>query len=311
MGLATDRLARTIDNLVNFATFEGGGHAVHREPFDLQALLKAVLEGERLKAKSRRIHLDVKVETLEQGFGDHRKLRQALSKLIDNAIKFGPHGSEILVRVSGDPTHLLFEVYDQGEGLVLDLGCGTGIVAVVLAKLLPADALVCASDLSPAAVALARRNAERNGIAVQCRSGSLFDPWQGQRFNLIVDDVAGVAEPLDRLSGWYPPGVPSAAGSDGTRWVLEILDQAPDFLAPSGLLIFPVLTLSREQLVTERARSRFAAVELVEEQWYPANEQLLEHLPLLEQMAMAGNARVEKRGSRSCWATRIYVAHRH
>jgi len=67
MGLATDRLARTIDNLVNFATFEGGGHAVHREPFDLQALLKAVLEGERLKAKSRRIHLDVKVETLEQG----------------------------------------------------------------------------------------------------------------------------------------------------------------------------------------------------------------------------------------------------
>jgi len=45
MGLATDRLARTIDNLVNFATFEGGGHAVHREPFDLQALLKAVLEG--------------------------------------------------------------------------------------------------------------------------------------------------------------------------------------------------------------------------------------------------------------------------
>src|SRR5712691_11802716 len=104
MGLATDRLSRTIDNLVNFATFEGGGHAVHREPFDLQALLKAVLEEERLKAKSRRIHLTVKVETHEQGFGDDRKLRQALSKLIDNAIKFGPHGSEILVRVSGDPT---------------------------------------------------------------------------------------------------------------------------------------------------------------------------------------------------------------
>jgi methylase of polypeptide subunit release factors len=142
---------------------------------------------------------------------------------------------------------------------VLDLGCGTGIVAVVLAKLLPADAVVCASDLSTAAVALARRNAERNGIAVQCRSGSLFDPWCGQRFNLIVDDVAGVAEPLDRLSGWYPPAVPSEAGSDGTRWVLEILDQAPDFLAPGGLLIFPVLTLSREQLVTERARSRLGA----------------------------------------------------
>jgi signal transduction histidine kinase len=118
MRLATDRLSRTIDNLVNFATFEGGGHAVHREAFDPQALLKAVLKEERLKAKSRRIHLGVKVETLEQGWGDGRKLRQALSKLIDNAIKFGPYGSEILVRVSGDPTHLLFEVYDQGEGIL-------------------------------------------------------------------------------------------------------------------------------------------------------------------------------------------------
>jgi SAM-dependent methyltransferase len=192
---------------------------------------------------------------------------------------------------------------------VLDLGCGTGIVAVVLAKLLPADAVVCASDLSPAAVALARHNAERNGTAVQCRSGSLFDSWCGQRFDLIVDDVAGVAEPLDRLSGWYPPGVPGGAGSDGTRWVLEILDQATDFLAPGGVLVFPVLTLSREQPVTERARSRFARVELVEEQWYPVNEQLLEHLPILEKMATAGSVRVEKRGSRLCWATQIYVAH--
>src|SRR4029077_12392287 len=101
---------------------------------------------------------------------------------------------------------------------------------------------------------------------------------------------------LDRLSGWYPPGVPSGAGPDGTRWLLEILDQAPDFLAPGGVLVFPVLTLSREQPVAERARSRFARIELVEEQWYPVNEQLLEHLPVVERMAAAGNIRVEKRG---------------
>ncbi len=202
-------------------------------------------------------------------------------------------------------------VAEERPHSVLDLGCGTGIVAVVLAKLLPADAVVCASDVSPAAVALARRNGERNGVALQCRCGSLFDPWRGQRFNLVVDDVSGVAEPFDRISGWYPPGVPGAAGPDGTRWVLQVLDQAPDFLTPGGHLVFPVLTLSREQLIIERARSRFAAVEQVEEQWYPLNEQLLEHLPLLEQLAAAGDVRVEKRGSRWCWATRIYVARGH
>ena len=48
-------------------------------------------------------------------------------------------------------------------GSVLDLGCGTGVVAVALAKLLPAQAAVCASDLSPAAVELTRLNAERGG----------------------------------------------------------------------------------------------------------------------------------------------------
>jgi SAM-dependent methyltransferase len=191
---------------------------------------------------------------------------------------------------------------------VLDLGCGTGIVAVVLAKLLRAGGVTCASDLSPAAIALAQRNAKQNGVAVECRSGSLFEPWRGRLFDLIVDDVAGVAEPLDRLSGWYPPGVPSGAGPDGARWVLEVLDQAPAFLAAGGQLVFPVLTLSREQVVIERARSRFAVVERVEEQWYPLNEQLVEHLPLLEQLAIAGNIRIEKRGSRWCWATAIYVA---
>ena len=199
---------------------------------------------------------------------------------------------------------------EQRPRSVLDLGCGTGIVAIVLAKVLP-DAVVCASDLSAAAVALAQHNGERNGVAVQSRSGSLFDPWRGQRFDLIVDDVSGVTEPLDRLSGWYPPAVPGGAGPDGTRWVLEILDQAPDFLTPGGQLVFPVLTLSREQLVAERARSRFAAVEQVEEQWYPLNEQLLECLPLLEQLTAAGRVRIEKRGSRWCWATKVYVARRH
>src|SRR5579884_3783857 len=85
-------------------------------------------------------------------------------------------------------------------------------VGPVLAKLLPPTTHVCASDLSAAAVRLARENAARHGVALDCRRGSLFEPWEGERFDLIVDDVAGVAEPLARLSGWYPAAVPSDAG---------------------------------------------------------------------------------------------------
>jgi SAM-dependent methyltransferase len=191
---------------------------------------------------------------------------------------------------------------------ILDLGCGCGIVGVVLAQFLPTSVRVCASDLSAAAVRLSRDNAEQNGVRLDCRRGSLFEPWTGERFDLIVDDVAGVAEPLARASGWYPAAVPSEAGRDGTRWVLEVLDQAPDFLAPGGRLIFPLLTLSREEPVLERARARFADVEQVEEQWYPFCPELVEHFAEVEALAAEGTIRTEKRGSRWCWATRIFSA---
>jgi 16S rRNA G1207 methylase RsmC len=191
---------------------------------------------------------------------------------------------------------------------VLDLGCGTGVVAIVLAKLMPRDTIVCASDVSPRAVELTRLNAERHGVTLECGLGSLFEPWRGRRFDLIVEDVSGVAEPLARLSGWYPPPVPSEAGPDGTRWISEIIEQAPDYLSPGGRLVFPLLTLSREDRVLERARARFASVEQVEEQWYPLNDELVAHLALVEQLAADGAVRVEKRGSRWCWATKIYTA---
>jgi len=209
-------------------------------------------------------------------------------------------------------TVLLLRAARRGFGppprSVLDLGCGCGIVAVVLAKYLAPGTAIHASDISPAAVRLTQSNARRHGAAIDCRSGSLFEPWGDQRFDLIADDVAGVAEPLDRLSGWYPDAVPSGAGPDGTRWILDVLDQTVDHLTPGGQLLFPVISLSREAAILERAARRFATVVQVEEQWYPLNEELLARSPLLDELSRAGRIRVEQRGSRLCWATQIYRA---
>jgi 16S rRNA G1207 methylase RsmC len=191
---------------------------------------------------------------------------------------------------------------------VLDLGCGCGIVAVVLAQHVASGTSVSASDLSAAAADLTRRNAERNGVDIEVRAGSLFEPWVGRRFDLIVDDVAGVAEPLARVSGWYPADVPSEAGRDGTRWIVQIIDQATDYLTPGGRLVFPVLTLSAEERILERARARFDSVTLVEEQWYPFSESLAASQPLIDALAAEGNIHIEKHGSRWCWATKIYIA---
>lgn len=197
---------------------------------------------------------------------------------------------------------------DSSARTTLDLGCGSGVVAVVLARVILPNAAVHASDVSEAAVELARRNAAGHHVTVDCRCGSLFEPWAGKRFDVIVDDVAGMAEPIARHSRWYPSHIPSDAEEDGTRWITRILSQAPEHLAPGGQLFFPVLTLSKEDKILDIARKHFAGIALLAEQWYPLGDDLLPHLDLIEDLMRRGLIEVRKKGSRWLWATKIYLA---
>src|SRR3954470_9389888 len=120
MQTASERLSRTIDNLVDFATLESGGYAIHRAEFDPPARPRAVIGEERPKPRARRINLELVADADGAGWGDERKLKQALANVVDNALKFSPHGSHVLVRVIADPQRLCFEVYDQGEGMLAD-----------------------------------------------------------------------------------------------------------------------------------------------------------------------------------------------
>jgi methylase of polypeptide subunit release factors len=197
---------------------------------------------------------------------------------------------------------------NAGAISALDLGCGSGIVAVALAKLILPQAKMHASDISPEAVNLAKRNAADHQLAIDCRCGSLFEPWVGMKFDLIVDDVAGMSEPIARHSQWYPPHIHSDAGEDGARWIVDILSQAPEFLTPQGRIFFPVLTLSHEAQILGTAQKHFAKVELLAEQWYPLGSDLLPHLALIEELMARGLVEIKKKGSRWLWATKIYLA---
>ena len=197
---------------------------------------------------------------------------------------------------------------NPGASTALDVGCGCGVVAVVLAKLILPKAAIYASDISAVAVQLAQRNAADHRLAIDCRCGCLFEPWAGKKFDVIVEDVAGMAEPIARHSRWYPPHIPSEADEDGTRWIMRILSQASEFLTPQGQMFFPVLSLSREAKILEAARRRFTNVALLAEQWYPLGADLLPHLDLIEDLMGRGQIEVKKKGSRWLWATKIYLA---
>jgi methylase of polypeptide subunit release factors len=193
----------------------------------------------------------------------------------------------------------------------LDLGCGCGVVAVVLSKLILPKAAIYASDISENAVMLSRHNAEKLHLAIDCRCGSLFEPWVGKKFDLIVDDVSGMSEPIARLSSWYPPHIHSDAGEDGTRWITQMLSQAPKFLTNKGQVFFPVITLSDEAEIIRTAEAQFSDVELINEQWYPFDSDLLAHWNLIEDLTKRGIITIKKRGSRWLWATKIYRATNH
>ena len=120
MTTSGDRLSRTIDNLVDFATLESGGYAIQRDTFDPAVMARGIADEEKPKARARRVTLEVQISGSGQGYGDVRKLKQAVGNLLDNAIKFSPHGSFVLLRVVLEDARLSCEVYDQGEGMLAD-----------------------------------------------------------------------------------------------------------------------------------------------------------------------------------------------
>lgn len=124
---------------------------------------------------------------------------------------------------------------------VLDVCTGSGALALALAKELPA-AEVVATDVSPEAVAIARRNAERNGLAsrVEVRQGDLFAPVAGETFDLIVSNppyIASAVIPTLSAEVQREPRLALDGGADGLVFYDRICAEAPRHLAPGGALV--------------------------------------------------------------------------
>jgi ribosomal protein L3 glutamine methyltransferase len=123
---------------------------------------------------------------------------------------------------------------------VLDLCTGSGCLAILAAHAFPA-ATVDAVDISPAALAVARKNVARHRMArrVHLKRSDLFDALGG-RYDLILTNPPYVgARAMGELPAEYrhEPRLALAGGADGLDLVARLLAAAPDYLEPEGLVV--------------------------------------------------------------------------
>lgn len=135
-------------------------------------------------------------------------------------------------------TELLVDLaLERRPACVLDLGTGSGAVALAVKRHLP-GARVVAVESSAAALAVARRNAVKLNLEVEFRHGRWFEPVAGERFDLVVSNPPYVAEGDPHLPGLrHEPVAALVSGPDGLEAIREITSAAGLFLEPGGWLL--------------------------------------------------------------------------
>ena len=128
-------------------------------------------------------------------------------------------------------------------GVAADIGTGTGAIALSLAHE-GAFTEVIGTDLSPDALALARENAARTGLAVTWLEGDLLAPLAGRSVDLLVSNPpylteAEHAEPDRSVRNWEP-ALALLGGADGLAAYRRLFAGAPEVVVPGGWLVLEV-----------------------------------------------------------------------
>ena len=126
---------------------------------------------------------------------------------------------------------------------VADIGTGSGAIAIALAVHRPA-LRVYGCDLSPDALAVARRNAQRHGLPaerVQWRLGDLGAALPERVFGLIANLPYTVLDEVEPdVRAWEPPLALAGGGPRGTAAIARLLAAAPDLLLPGGFVALEI-----------------------------------------------------------------------
>ena len=243
----------TIQALLQWTTrfFESKGIPSGR--LDAELLLAHALGWKRIELYARYDHVP-REETLEK-FRDmvRARGRRVPAKYLTGETEFYSMALAVgpSVLIPRPETEFLVEraleiIPEDREALVADLGTGSGAIAIAVAAQRPRARLV-ATDVSPEALAVARANAERHGLAgrVEFRQGDWFAALEpGTLFDALLSNPPYVAAPdLERAMPEVRDHEPRAAldgGPDGLDALRRLVAGAAAWLRPAGWLVLEI-----------------------------------------------------------------------
>ncbi len=206
-------------------------HALRKKRLDLYLEFERVLDEPTLTTLREMVK--------RRGAGE--PLQYILGKVEFHGLEFAVDKRVLIPRPE---TELLVEEVaagckEAGPVRILDIGTGSGCIAVTLAVLLP-SAAITATDRSAAALELARANAARHGVTgrVEIVESDLFSTLTGRQFDWIVSNPPYIpssqANTLAREIRDYEPLEALFAGEDGLAVIRRIIAGAPPFLSAGG-----------------------------------------------------------------------------
>ncbi len=153
--------------------------------------------------------------------------------LVDRSVLIPRKETELLVeKIYSDHKN------SAAKKTVLDIGTGSGVIAISLAKLLP-EWRIEASDYSAAALSVARKNNVRNRVEIQFFHSDLFKSID-KSYDVIVSNPPYIAEQeyktLSRQIRLYEPEEALLAAESGCYYYRRILQEALMYLNPGGLI---------------------------------------------------------------------------
>lgn len=134
----------------------------------------------------------------------------------------------------------LAKLVEKPDARVLDLGTGSGAIAIAIASEFP-NAKVTATDASAEALSVAKQNLEQLGLNIKLFHGEWFCPLRRcEKFDLILSNPPYIRDQDPHLKQGdlpYEPITALVSGKDGLNDIRHIINHAPDYLTNNGWLM--------------------------------------------------------------------------